>query len=139
MPPIVIDTETGTSHRGEKWLDARSRYCTGACNGSSDLPARLVQRVGDRCSGIGLLAGPIRVEPRTEPPPRVSTGPRVGVAYAGAWAMRPLALGSPVARTSPVTEPATGSAADEGTLCALEFGTIVEQLAGHTSYRRRGG
>ena len=37
-------------------------------------------------------------------------------------------------RTSPAAEPATGSAADAGTLRALEFGAIVEQLAGHTSF-----
>ncbi len=37
-------------------------------------------------------------------------------------------------RTSPVAEPAAGSAADAGTLRALEFGTIVEQLAGHASF-----
>ena len=36
--------------------------------------------------------------------------------------------------TSPIAEPAAGSAADAGTLRALEFGTIVEQLAGHTSF-----
>jgi DNA mismatch repair protein MutS2 len=37
-------------------------------------------------------------------------------------------------RTSPAADPAIASAADAGTLRALEFGTIVEQLAGHTSF-----
>ena len=37
-------------------------------------------------------------------------------------------------RTSPVAELGAGSAADAGTLRALEFGTIVEQLAGHASF-----
>jgi DNA mismatch repair protein MutS2 len=37
-------------------------------------------------------------------------------------------------RTSPVAEPAAGSAADESTLRALEFGTVVEQLAALTSF-----
>ena len=37
-------------------------------------------------------------------------------------------------RTSPVAEPTAGSAADAGTLRALEFGTIVEQLAAHASF-----
>ncbi|MGZ8481264.1 MAG: endonuclease MutS2, partial [Candidatus Limnocylindria bacterium] len=37
-------------------------------------------------------------------------------------------------RTSPVAEPATGSAADESTLRALEFGAVVEQLAALTSF-----
>jgi DNA mismatch repair protein MutS2 len=36
-------------------------------------------------------------------------------------------------RTSPAAEPA-GPAADAGTLRALEFGAIVEQVAGHTSF-----
>jgi DNA mismatch repair protein MutS2 len=37
-------------------------------------------------------------------------------------------------RTSPAADPAAGSAADAGTLRALEFGAIVEQLASHTSF-----
>ena len=37
-------------------------------------------------------------------------------------------------RTSPVAEPAAGVAADAGTLRALEFSAIVEQLAGLTSF-----
>ena len=37
-------------------------------------------------------------------------------------------------RTSPVADLASASAADAGTLRALEFGTIVEQLAAHTSF-----
>ena len=41
-------------------------------------------------NGADLLAGPVRLEPRTAPSPRVSRGPRVGVAYAGPWADRPL-------------------------------------------------
>ena len=40
--------------------------------------------------GTDLLAGPIRVEPRAGPRPSISRGPRVGVAYAGLWADRPL-------------------------------------------------
>ena len=41
-------------------------------------------------NGVDLLAGPIRVEPRRGSPPQISRGPRVGVAYAGLWAERPL-------------------------------------------------
>ncbi len=37
-------------------------------------------------------------------------------------------------RTSPAADAAVGSAADAGTLRALEFGAIVEQLAAHTSF-----
>jgi DNA-3-methyladenine glycosylase len=41
-------------------------------------------------NGADLLDGPVRVEPRTWPRPRVSRGPRIGVAYAGPWADRSL-------------------------------------------------
>lgn len=41
-------------------------------------------------NGSDLLAGPVRIEPLVGPVPRVSRGPRIGVAYAGAWAERPL-------------------------------------------------
>ncbi len=41
-------------------------------------------------NGTDLVHGPVRVEPRTGPVPRVSRGPRIGVAYAGTWAARPL-------------------------------------------------
>lgn len=41
-------------------------------------------------NGADLLRGPVRVEPRIGPSPRVSRGPRVGVAYAAQWAARPL-------------------------------------------------
>jgi DNA-3-methyladenine glycosylase len=41
-------------------------------------------------NGADLLDGPVRVEPRSGPRPRVSRGPRIGVGYAGAWASRPL-------------------------------------------------
>ena len=37
-------------------------------------------------------------------------------------------------RTSPVADPAAGAAADAGTLRALEFSAIVEQLAALTSF-----
>jgi DNA-3-methyladenine glycosylase len=41
-------------------------------------------------NGADLSAGPVRVEPRYRRQVRVSQGPRVGVAYAGPWAARPL-------------------------------------------------
>ncbi|MBA2264452.1 MAG: hypothetical protein H0W10_07305, partial [Chloroflexi bacterium] len=37
-------------------------------------------------------------------------------------------------RTSPGAEAAAGSAADPGTLRALEFGTVIEQLAALASF-----
>jgi DNA-3-methyladenine glycosylase len=43
-------------------------------------------------NGVDLLAGPVRVEPRQGPQPPTSRGPRIGVAYAGDWAARPLRL-----------------------------------------------
>ncbi len=46
--------------------------------------------VDRRLNGLDLLDGPMRVEPRVGPPPTISLGPRIGVAYAGAWASRPL-------------------------------------------------
>jgi DNA-3-methyladenine glycosylase len=55
-------------------------------------PGNVGQALGvDRShNGIDLLAGPIRIEPRPGSPPSVRTGPRVGVAYAGDWAARPM-------------------------------------------------
>jgi DNA-3-methyladenine glycosylase len=55
-------------------------------------PGNVGQALGvdRRLNGADLLNGPVRVEPRIGPPPPVSRGPRVGVAYAGAWAARPL-------------------------------------------------
>ena len=41
-------------------------------------------------NGIDLLDGPVRIEPRPGPPPTISRGPRIGVAYAGAWSGRPM-------------------------------------------------
>lgn len=46
--------------------------------------------VDRRLNGRDLLAGPVRIEPRRGGTPSISRGPRIGVAYAGAWAIRPL-------------------------------------------------
>jgi DNA-3-methyladenine glycosylase len=43
-------------------------------------------------NGADLLDGPVRVEPSPKGRAGVSRGPRIGVAYAGAWAARPLRL-----------------------------------------------
>ena len=55
-------------------------------------PGNVGQALGvdRRLNGLDLVLGAVRVEPRTGPAPRISLGPRVGVAYAGAWAARPL-------------------------------------------------
>jgi DNA-3-methyladenine glycosylase len=39
-------------------------------------------------NGVDLLSGPVRIERRAGRGPRTSRGPRIGVAYAGAWAAR---------------------------------------------------
>ena len=41
-------------------------------------------------NGADLLHGPVRVDRRSGPQPAISRGPRIGVAYAGPWAERPL-------------------------------------------------
>lgn len=55
-------------------------------------PGNVGQALGvDRTlNGTDLLAGPVRIEPSAQTPPRVDRGPRVGVDYAGPWAARPL-------------------------------------------------
>jgi DNA-3-methyladenine glycosylase len=55
-------------------------------------PGNVARALGvDRTlDGTDLLHGPVRVEPRTGPPPPIRRGPRVGVAYAGPWAARPM-------------------------------------------------
>jgi DNA-3-methyladenine glycosylase len=39
-------------------------------------------------NGSDLLDGPVRIEPRVGPVPRIERGPRIGVEYAGDWAAR---------------------------------------------------
>jgi DNA-3-methyladenine glycosylase len=46
--------------------------------------------IGLELNGADLLSGPVRLEPRRGRRPAVARGPRIGVAYAGAWADRPL-------------------------------------------------
>jgi DNA-3-methyladenine glycosylase len=41
-------------------------------------------------NGADLLDGPVRVEPRAGLAPDISSGPRIGVDYAGEWAARPM-------------------------------------------------
>lgn len=41
-------------------------------------------------NGADLLDGAVRIEPRAGRAPSVQRGPRIGVAYAGEWAERPL-------------------------------------------------
>lgn len=55
-------------------------------------PGNVGQALGvdRRLNGADLLTGPVRVEPRVGSRPRTSTGPRVGVDYAGTWAARPM-------------------------------------------------
>lgn len=55
-------------------------------------PGNLGKALGiDRSlNGGDLLGGPVWIEPSLDPPPNVSRGARIGVAYAGTWAARPL-------------------------------------------------
>ncbi|MGI8830363.1 MAG: DNA-3-methyladenine glycosylase [Candidatus Limnocylindria bacterium] len=55
-------------------------------------PGNVARALGvDRqMDGADLLTGPMRLEPRTAAAPRTRRGPRIGVAYAGAWAARPM-------------------------------------------------
>jgi DNA-3-methyladenine glycosylase len=72
---------------------ARSRRGEGPpANRLASGPGNVARALGvDRAlDGADLLRGPVRVEPRTGPPPPIRRGPRVGVAYAGAWAARPM-------------------------------------------------
>ncbi len=79
---------------------------TARCDG----PGRLTRALGidRRLNGSSLLDGPIAIEDRGGPAPRVVTTARIGVDYAGAWAKRLLrycdanshALSVPLARRS---------------------------------------
>jgi DNA-3-methyladenine glycosylase len=55
-------------------------------------PGNVGQALGldRRLNGTDLLGGPVRLEPRSGPPPAAHRGPRVGVDYAGEWAAQPL-------------------------------------------------
>lgn len=55
-------------------------------------PGNVGQALGvDRTlNGADLLDGRVWIEPRGGPAPRIASGPRVGVDYAGAWAAHPL-------------------------------------------------
>jgi len=61
---------------------------TGLASGPGNVGRALA--VDRTLNGVDLVRGPVRVEPRVGRPPATSRGPRIGVAYAGAWASRPL-------------------------------------------------
>jgi DNA-3-methyladenine glycosylase len=74
--------ELARQRRGPTATDIRLASGPGNCGRALGVDRRL--------NGLDLLDGPMRVEPRLGPPPTISVGPRIGVAYAGAWASRPL-------------------------------------------------
>jgi DNA-3-methyladenine glycosylase len=74
--------ELARARRGPRALDAR------LASGPGNVGQALA--VDRRLDGADLLDGPVRLEPRTVPPPAIRRGPRVGVDYAGDWAARPL-------------------------------------------------
>jgi DNA-3-methyladenine glycosylase len=69
-------------HRGPAIPDAR--LASGPGNVGKALGVDLA------LNGADLLDGPIRITPRRGSSPRIARGPRIGVAYAGPWAARPL-------------------------------------------------
>jgi DNA-3-methyladenine glycosylase len=74
--------ELARHRRGPTATDIRLASGPGNCGRALGVDRRL--------NGLDLLDGPMRVEARLGPPPTISVGPRIGVAYAGAWASRPL-------------------------------------------------
>ena len=58
--------------------------------GRTDGPGRLTRALGidRRYDGTSLVEGPLWLEDRGEPPPRIRRTARVGVAYAGSWSRR---------------------------------------------------
>jgi len=79
---VALDegVDLARARRGDRTPD--SRLASG--------PGNVGQALGvDRTlNGADLLTGPVHVEPRTGPVPPTSSGPRIGVAYAGPWAAR---------------------------------------------------
>ena len=69
------------------------------CRASQDLcsgPGKLTQAlgVGLELNGVSLLDGPIRVLARAEDPPKIVTGPRIGITKATEHPWRFCAAGS---------------------------------------------
>ncbi len=81
---LEIDEGIGLARglRGPRPLD--SRLAAG--------PGNVGRALGiDRAlNGADLLSGPVIIEPRSGPIPRIRSGPRIGVGYAGPWAERPM-------------------------------------------------
>ncbi len=81
---VAIDEgiDIARRRRGERITDARLAAGPGNVASALGLDRSL--------NGADLVAGPVSVEHRAGPPPRIVRGPRIGVEYAGAWAVRPL-------------------------------------------------
>jgi DNA-3-methyladenine glycosylase len=82
-----LDVDEGLAvaraRRGDRVSDERM------ASGPGNVGAAL--GVDRRLSGTDLLVGPVRLEPGGSAGP-IRTGPRIGVAYAGAWAAEPMRL-----------------------------------------------
>ncbi|CAN5289521.1 DNA-3-methyladenine glycosylase [soil metagenome] len=74
--------EVARGRRGPKSSDVR------LASGPGNVGRALA--VDRTLNGSDLCAGPIWIEPRGGTSPTVSSGPRVGVDYAGPWAARPM-------------------------------------------------
>ena len=81
---LALDEGVGLARRRRGSHVAERRLASGPGNVGAALGVDRTQ------NGVDLLGGPVRVVPRIGSAPRISRGPRVGVAYAGAWAARPL-------------------------------------------------
>lgn len=81
---LEIDEGLGLARQRRGERPAAARLASG--------PGNVGQALGvdRRLNGVDLMTGPVRVQPRAGPRPRTSTGPRVGVDYAGPWAARPM-------------------------------------------------
>ena len=123
------------STRASSWRARRRGDGAGrAAGGGAGQPGRALG-VDRTLNGTDLLAGPVRLEPRAGPPPRDRAAARGSASTTPAHGRRArCASRSPMTRTAPALSRAAGAAADAGTLRALEFAAIVEQLAALTAF-----
>ena len=83
---VAIDegVEIARNRRGTTVLDRR--LASGPGN------AARAFGVDGSLNGMDLLGGPMTIQPSALTAERIAIGPRIGVAYAGAWAARPMRL-----------------------------------------------
>ncbi|MEO5985997.1 MAG: DNA-3-methyladenine glycosylase [Candidatus Limnocylindria bacterium] len=79
---ITTGLAVARERRGPKVADARLGSGPGNVGSAMGLDRTL--------DGVDLLIGPVHVEMRRGAAPPMARGPRIGVAYAGEWAARPM-------------------------------------------------